>query len=179
MSNAPLHGLLAEFSTAEQLLLAARRARQDVRYAMLEAYSPFPIEGLDEVLGPVHDHIALLTLIGGILGCVGTFALEWYSAVYNYPLNIGGRPTGSWQAFLPPAIEMTVLGAALFGVIAMLLSNGLPRLHHPLFGQKIFERASSDRFFLLLRAEDSKFDALAAREFLDSLVPLSISEVPA
>ena len=96
----------------------------------------------------------------------------------DYPINVGGRPTFSWPAFVPPALEMTILFAALFGVFAMLMGNGLPRLHHPLFAIEAFERASSDRFFLLLRADDPQFDAQRARAFLDTLSPLSITEVP-
>ena len=109
----------------------------------------------------------------------GTFALEWYSAVYDYPLNIGGRPLNSWPAFLPPALEMTMLGAALFGVIAMLVGNGLPRLHHPLFAHEGV-RARQQRSLLPVAASRGpNFDASAARRFLDSLGPLSVSEVPA
>ncbi len=96
-------------------------------------------------------------------GGLGTFALEWYSAVFDYPINVGGRPTVSWPAFLPPAIEMTLVGAAVFGVIAMLIHSGLPRLHHPLFDVKAFERGSNDRFFLLLRADDPKLRSRARR----------------
>ncbi|HEX4050115.1 MAG TPA: DUF3341 domain-containing protein [Steroidobacteraceae bacterium] len=179
MSDTPRYGLLAEFASADELLNAASRAGQAQHHYLIEAYSPFPIEGLDEALGHPPDHIPAFMLLGAILGGAGTFALEWYSAVFNYPINVGGRPTGSWPAFLPAAIEMTVLGAALLGVIAMLIGNGLPRLHHPLFGVAAFQRASTDRFFLLLRADDPRFDAQAAHEFLHALAPLTISEVPA
>lgn len=179
MSAARLHGLLAEFASVDQLLTAVSRARTEGHYVAMEAYSPFPVEGLDEALGPRRDRIPLLMLLGAIVGGVGTFALEWYSAVFDYPINVGGRPTGSWVAFLPPAIEMTVLGAALFGVIAMLIHNGLPRLHHPLFGVAGFARASNDRFFLLIRGDDPSFDERSVRDFLDTLGSLAISEVPA
>jgi len=179
VSNSSLYGLLAEFTSVDELVSAIARARAEGRYAAMEAYSPFPIEGLDEALGPRRDRMALFMLLGAIVGGIGTFALEWYSAVLDYPINVGGRPTGSWPAFLPPAIEMTVLGAALFGVIAMLIHNGLPRLHHPLFAVKAFQRASDDHFFLLLRADDPNFDARSAREFLDTLGSVTISEVAA
>ena len=82
-----------------------------------------------------------------------------YSAVIDYPINVGGRPLGSWPAFVPPAVEMAVLGAVLFGVVAMLTGNGLPRLHHPLFEVPEFERASADGFFLLLRSSEEDIDA--------------------
>ena len=178
MSDAPLHGLLAEFANADELVGAAVRARREVRYSALEAYSPFPIPGLAEALEIPRDRIALWMLLGAIIVGGGTFALEWYSAVLNYPINVGGRPTGSWPAFLPPAIEMTVLGAALCGVVAMLIGNGLPRWHHPLFGVDAFARVSNNGFFLLLRADDPNFDVHSAREFLETLGCLGVSEVP-
>lgn len=178
MSAARAYGLLAEFADPEQLRGAALRAMHEERYTAIEAYSPFPIEGLAEALHRRGAHVPFWTLLGGILGGGGTYLLEWYSAAIDYPINVGGRPLFSWPAFLAPALEMTILWAALFGVFAMLLGNGLPRLHHPLFGVPAFERASDDRYFLLLRADDPCFDAQHAREFLSSLSPLSISEVP-
>lgn len=179
MSNPSVHGLLAEFASADELIAAVTRARAQPLAVTVEAYSPFPIEGLADVLGSHADHVPRYMLLGALVGGVGTYALQWYSAVVDYPLNIGGRPLASWPAFLPPAIEITLLGAALAGVIAMLVGNGLPRLHHPLFGVPAFERASNDRFFLLLRAGAASFDAAAARSFLETLAPLTISEVPA
>jgi hypothetical protein len=170
-------GLLVEFATAEQLLAAVWRARREQRDCAIEAYSPFPVQGLDEALATERDGVAPWTLLGALIGGVGTYALEWYSAVVNYPINIGGRPTASWPAFLPPALEMTVLGAAVCGVLAMLIGNGLPRLHHPLFDVQAFERASADRFFMLLHAAEPNFDAPRMRAFCESLAPLSISEV--
>jgi Protein of unknown function (DUF3341) len=180
MSDPHLYGVLAEFASAEQLLAAVARARTETPHAILEAYSPLPVEGLPEALGPQKsDRIPFWMLLGAIAGGAGTFALEWYAAVWNYPINVGGRPTGSWPAFLPPAIEMAVLGAAVLGVLAMLIGNGLPRWHHPLFAIEGFQRASNDRFFLLLRAPDPAFDAPRAREFLQTLAPLTIREVQA
>ncbi len=177
--SAALYGLLAEFATADALLEAASRARTQFLAGSVEAYSPFPIDGLSEALGLRADSVPRWMLLGALLGGLGTYALEWYSAVFDYPLNVGGRPFASWPAFLPPALEITLLGAALAGVIAMLAGSGLPRLHHPLFGVAAFTRASNDRFFLLLRAQQASFDAVAARRFLESLGPLTISEVPA
>jgi len=179
MTNDSLYGLLAEFNSAERLLDAAQRARDAFAPAALEAYSPFPVEGLAEALRQKRDPIPPAMLLGALFGGVGMFALEWYASVFNYPINVGGRPNGSWQAFLPPAIEMTVLFAVLFGVLTMLISNGLPRVFHPLFAVPAFERASGDGFFLLVRADDPHFDAQRARDFLESLTPLTISEVAA
>jgi len=177
VSAPPLYGLLAEFPDARQLVIALRRAQHDARYSQIEAYSPVAVEGLGDALGTDRGHIPLWTLLGGLLGGITTYALQWYSAVINYPLNIGGRPTRSWPAFLPAALEMTILGAAVFGVIAMLAAAKVPRLHHPLFAAHVFERATSDRFFLVLRADAPEFDAHRARAFLETLTPLSITEV--
>lgn len=177
MSAMPLYGVLAEFASARELVAAARQVRREEPRAHLEAFSPC---ALPELNGPVHirrGHVAFWTLLGGLLGCVGTYSLEWYSAAINYPLNIGGRPTASWPAFVPPALEMTLLGAAVFGVIAMLASAGLPRLHHPLFAQRPFERASVDRFFLVLRADAPGFDPQRARQLLHALQPVTVTEV--
>ncbi|MEO8809654.1 MAG: DUF3341 domain-containing protein [Rhodanobacter sp.] len=178
MSDTRLYGLLAEFADPGQLRAAALRARHQAHYTRLDAYSPFPVDGLAEALDKPRVHVPLWTLIGAIFGGGSTFLLEWYSAVIDYPINVGGRPTFSWPAFIPASLEMTILWAAVFGVAAMLLGNGLPRLHHPLFAMPAFDRASNDRFFLLVRAEDPRFDLRACREFLAALDPLSISEVP-
>ncbi|MGA9420816.1 MAG: DUF3341 domain-containing protein [Rhodanobacteraceae bacterium] len=178
MSDTRIHGLLAEFADARHLREAALCARHQGHYSAIEAYSPHPIDGLGEALDRRRVQVPFWTLLGAILGGGGTYLLEWYSAVIDYPINVGGRPPFSWPAFVPPALEMTILWAALFGVFAMLIGNGLPRLNHPLFAVPAFDRASDDRYFLLLRADDAHFDAQRAREFLDGLSPLSVSEVP-
>jgi len=172
-------GLIAEFSTAAELLDAARRARAGGLGVTIQAYSPCPVEGLDAVLDVGEGRVALFTLFGGLGGGLATFALECYSAVYDYPINVGGRPLLSWPAFLPPALEMTLAGAAVCGIAAMLIESRLPRLYHPLFDAKGFERSSSDRFFLLLSAPEQTFNARAVRSFLQSLSPLSVAETEA
>ncbi|HEY9110479.1 MAG TPA: DUF3341 domain-containing protein, partial [Rhodanobacteraceae bacterium] len=169
-----LHGLLAEFAEAEQLRCAVQHAREDGRYSAIEAYSPYPIKGLDAALGARRNRMPFWMLLGAIGGGAFTYWLEWYSAVVDYPLNIGGRPLFSWPAFIPPAVEMTILWAVLFGVGAVLYGARLPRVHHPLFANHEFERATSDRFFLLVRGDDPLFDAQATQAFLENLSPLSV-----
>ncbi len=171
------YGWLAEFKTAEELLEAVRRARA-AGYRRIEAYTPFPVEGLAEAVGTYKDRIPLITLIGGVIGGTGGYFLQWYSAVIDYPLNQGGRPYHSWPAFIPITFELTVLGAALFAVVGMLALNGLPKLYHPLFNRPEFELASRSRFFLCLRGGDSRDESEAIREFLASLKPLALNEVP-
>jgi hypothetical protein len=169
-------GLIAEFSTAAQLLEAAQRAGSANLGVHVQAYSPCPIDGLDAALDVGEGRVALFTLLGGLAGGLATFALECYSAVYDYPINVGGRPLLSWPAFLPPALEMTLAGAAVCGIAAMLIESGLPRFYHPLFDVAAFERSTSDRFFLLLSAPKQSFDSRAIRTFLESLSPLSVAE---
>ncbi|MEI7035326.1 DUF3341 domain-containing protein [Fulvimonas yonginensis] len=176
--SAGTHGWLARFDGAQALLVAARELRA-LGYTRLEAYTPYAVEGLAEVLGPVRNRIPLLVLLGGLCGGFGTLFLQWYAAVVDYPINVGGRPDASWPAFIPAALEMTILFAAAFGVAGMLLANGLPRLNHPLFGLARFEAVSRDGFFLWLRADDARFDARQARADLERLAPLAIDEVGA
>lgn len=176
--SAPLYGLLAEFGTPGALLAAGRAARAH-GYARFEAYAPFAVEGLDELVGLERNHVPLLTLLGGIAGGAGTYFLQWYSAVIDYPINVGGRPLHSWPSFLPATFEITILGAALAAVFGMLVLNGLPRLHHPLFEIEEFELATRNRFFLCLPARDPAFDLARSTELLRAMDPLLLREVPA
>ena len=170
------YGLLLEFDSAEALLDATRRAHAH-GMRELEAYSPFPIEGLAEALGTSRNRVPLLVLVGGILGAVFGYFIQYYSAVIDYPINVGGRPYHSWPAFIPVAVELIILGAALAGVIGTLVLNGLPRFHHPVFNAARFERASRDRFFLCVKAIDPRYTEQDTRRFLEELRPLAISEV--
>jgi len=173
-----IYGLLAEFPSAEALCAAAKQAREH-GYTHAEAYSPFSIEGLDEALGRKRDWIAPATLIGGLLGGAGTYFLQWYAAVVDYPINVGGRPLHSWPAFIPATFEITILGAAVAAVLVMLIQNGLPRLYHPLFEVEEFELASRNRFFLCLPAHDPVFAPGPARTLLEEMQPMLLREVPA
>jgi hypothetical protein len=175
--SAPLYGLMAEFSSADKLREAARAATEK-GYGPVEAYSPFPIEGLDEAVGFPGSRVPLATLVGGIVGGTGGFFLQWYAAVIDYPINIGGRPPNSWPAFIPVTFEMTVLFAALTATVAMIVSNGLPKLRHPVFNAREFELSTRNRFFLCLRADAPNFELQSWRHFLERLDPLKIVEVP-
>jgi hypothetical protein len=178
MSEHALYGLLAEFPSAESLCAAARHVRAR-GWTQVEAYSPFAIDGLDEIVKADKGWIAPIALLGGILGGAGTYFLQWYAAVVDYPINIGGRPHDSWPAFIPATFEITILGAALAATVAMLALNGLPRLYHPLFEVEEFELASRNRFFLCLPARDPVFAPGPARDLLAELHPLLLREVPA
>lgn len=170
-------GLLAEFTEAEQLVHATTRARAE-GYAQMEAYSPFPVEGLADALGFTRTWMPLVVLLGGILGASGGYYLQYWVSAVDYPLNIGGRPLHSWPAFIPVTFECTVLVASLAGVLGMLALNGLPRPHHPLFNVEQFQHASVDRFFLCIRSTDPKFHESTTRAFLESLEGAQVYDVP-
>ena len=169
--------VVAEFPGPAALLEAVRACR--ARYRDVEAYTPYPIEGLAELLGFHGNAVPLWALLGGVVGGAGAYFLQWYSAVIDYPINAGGRPLHSWPAFIVPTFELTVLGACLAAFFGMLVLNGLPRLHHPMFGAVDFDLATRNRFFVGIRASDTAFDASDAHAFLRTLEPLRIIEVPA
>ena len=172
-----LYGMLAEFGSADRLITAAERTRE-AGYRKTDAYAPFPVHGLAEALGMTRTVLPFVVLAGGILGGLLGYSLQYYTAVIEYPLNVGGRPLHSWPAFMPITFECTVLGAALSGVLGMLALNGLPTPNHPLFAIPQFDRASRDAFFLFIRATDARFEADAVRRFLESLEPTEVIDVP-
>lgn len=171
------YGLLAEFDSPTQILAAARKTRE-AGYKNVEAYTPFPIEDLSHALGHHHSWVPYICLAGGIGGAVLGFALCYWTSVIAYPMNIGGRPLNSWPSFIPVTYECTILFASFSAVIGMMMLNGLPQPHHPLFNSERFALASRDRYFLCIEAKDPKFDPAGTRAFLQSLHPSEVSDVP-
>jgi Protein of unknown function (DUF3341) len=171
------YGLLAEFETPGDLVIAARQAYHD-GWRRLDCYSPIPIEEAAEAIGFHRNKVPLLTLIGGLMGGAAMFALETWISVLAYPLNIAGRPLYSWPAFVVPAYEWTILWAGLSAAFGMFALNGLPSLYHPLFNAPNFrDGALVDKFFLCLESLDPKFDLLQSKSYLESLKPVSVVEV--
>ena len=171
-----IYGLMAEFQDPNALLAATYRAHYE-GYRRMDAYSPFPIEELNEALGPDHSRLPLIVLIGGIVGCVGGYALQYWASAMAYPLNIGGKPFHSWPAFIPITFECTILAAALSAVLGMLALNGLPQPYHPVFNVPRFALASRNRFFLCIEAKDPKFNIETTRRFLETLSPREVTSV--
>jgi hypothetical protein len=173
----PIYGLMAEFDSAQALVDAGRKTRE-AGYKKIDAYSPFPIEGLAEEIGMHFDEIPLTVLIGGIIGGCTGYLMQYWMAAVDYPLNIGGKPPHSWPAFIVITFEMTILFAGISAVLGMLAFNGLPMPYHPVFNVPRFAFASKDRFFLIVFSSDKKYNPVETRSFLETLAPRSISEVP-
>ena len=171
-----LFGVMGEFSTPESLLAATKKARE-AGYKHVEAYTPFPVEGLSEAVGFKWTAVPLLTLMGGVGGGLTGFGLQYWVAAITYPINIGGRPLNSWPAFIPVTFELTVLGASIFAVFGMLALNKLPQPYHPVFNVDRFAQASTDKFFLCIEARDPKFDLVETSKFLQSLHAQHVNEV--
>ena len=171
------YGLMAEFENAE-LLVAATRRTHEAGYRRMDAYAPFPVDGLAEALGVSRTPLSVITLIGGVVGGLAGFGLQYYVAVIAEPLNVGGKPLNSWPSFVPVTFETAILGAALAAVVGLLLLNGLPMPYHPVFNVGNFARASQDGFFLCIESADPQFDAQKTREFLQGLQAREVHDVP-
>ncbi|HEV7904444.1 MAG TPA: DUF3341 domain-containing protein [Pyrinomonadaceae bacterium] len=171
-----IYGVMAEFDDPTAVVAATRRAYEE-GYRRMDAYSPYPIEALSEAVGPHKERLPLIVLIGGIVGMLGGFGMQYYVAVINYPLNVGGKPLFSWPAFIPITFETTVLGAAMAAIFGMLALNGLPEPYHPVFNAPNFALATRDRFFLVIESRDPKFDREATTSFLRGLGAQEVADV--
>jgi hypothetical protein len=160
--------VLAEFHEPEALMAAAKRARA-AGYTLIDAYSPFPIEGMSDAVGFRRTRLPLLVLIGGLVGCIGGYLMQYWTSAVDYPINVGGRPYNSIPYFIPVTFEMTILGAALTAVFGMLALNGLPMPYHPLFNVERFQLASRSAFFLCIEARDPLFDREKTMAFVREL----------
>jgi hypothetical protein len=176
-TNPGLYGLVAEFDDPTALVQATRSA-YEAGYRRMDAYAPFPVEGLPEALGFHRTKMPMLILIGGIVGALSGFALQYYCAVISYPINVAGRPLNSWPSWIPVTFELTVLIASLTAVFGLLALCGLPMPYHPLFHVPRFNRATRDAFFLCIEAADPRFERTATKDFLAGLHPREVSEVP-
>ncbi len=172
------YGLLARYSDTTALLKAAEGLTAH-GYKQIDAYTPFPVEGLAEAIGVKKTGMSLVVLLGCLFGGVVGFTMQWWVAVVAYPLNIGGRPLNSWPSFLPITFELTILGGALSAVLGMLALNGLPCLYHPLFDVEAFRHATSDGFFICIKATDPLFDSDKVKQLLTDSNATEVWDVPA
>jgi len=175
-----IYGVMGRFSTPDDLLDAILAMRRTDPHIRLEVYTPYAVEGLAEALDLPPSRIPRLTLIGGMLGALGGYFMQWYATVVSFPQNIGGRPLNSWPMFIPVTFEMAILGAALAAVFGMLFLNGLPRLYHPVFNTPCFDLASRDRYFLCIRPQGDptqRFDVAYYRQALSQLGAVDTDEI--
>jgi hypothetical protein len=179
MSEARLYGIMAEFAKADAIIAVARRLRLS-GFERVEAYSPFPLEELDRELHPERrPWIPILIFLGGLVGACYSYFLQYWAAVLDFPINVGGRPLNSWPAFTVSSFEVTLLFAVTAALGAFLLFCRLPLLYHPVFNAPDFDRASQDHFFLCVEARDPHFDAERLRELFARYGPERVSLVPA
>jgi hypothetical protein len=172
----PLYGLMAVFGDADALSAAVRRLRA-AGLVEIEAYTPFPVDGLADELGFAVGGLGRWVVGGGLVGGAGGLFMQWYANVVSHPINVGGRPLAAWPAFALPAFELAVLGAVLAVVGRMLWRMRLPRLNHPVFEPESFGLGRSDGFFLVVEARDPRFEPTVTWRLLAETAPRTIEEV--
>lgn len=163
-----IHGVLAEFANTADLLRAAEAVR-DAGYTKWDAHTPFPVHGLDDAMGIRTTRLPYLVLAAGIAGGTGGLLMQWWMNAVNYPIIISGKPFNSLPADIPVTFELTVLLASLTAFFGMLLANGLPTLHRPVFTIPRFRAATTDAFFIAVEAGDPKFEVAATGNLLGSM----------
>ncbi|HXE15119.1 MAG TPA: DUF3341 domain-containing protein [Bryobacteraceae bacterium] len=175
MTESYVYGTVAEFDDPTALVAAADEAKKQ-GYRIMEAYSPYPIEDLHEII-PRHNFVPPIVLIGGLIGAATAWGMEYYIAAIDYPINVGGRPLYSWPMFIPILFELTVLFAGTFAFFGTLALCGFPRPHFPLFNLPEFSGVTSSRFFFCIEKRDPLYDSEGTASFLRSLNPIGVWEV--
>jgi ActD protein len=173
-----LYGVMAEFDSVQALVDASKQA-VSAGFTKLEAYTPFPVEELNDIIHVERTKLSSLVLMAGLSGMATGFALQYWASAIEYPMNIGGRPYATWTAFVVPSYELTILFASLTAAIGMFALNGLPQPYHPVFNVERFSMASSDKFFLVTEWDDPKFDHHATTQFLQQQGARGVYDVAA
>ncbi|NJK89641.1 MAG: DUF3341 domain-containing protein [Myxococcales bacterium] len=168
MTSSKLYGALAEFESASAIYHACEKVR-DAQFSKWDAFSPFPIHGIDHAMGNRRSILPYFVFVMGISGACLAMLLQWWTSAVDYPVIIAAKPYFSWQAFIPVTFEVMVLFSAGTAVLAMLFLNRLPRWHHPLMKVERFARVTDDRFFIAIESTDPKFNAETTPAFLRSL----------
>src|SRR5579883_2843254 len=160
-----LYGVVAEFTDPHDLVHAAYEVRKK-GFTKLEAFSPFPVHGIDDALGEKRSPLGYLVFCGGTCGLLFGFLLQWWTGAVDYRIMINGKPFFTLESSIPVMFESTILFSAFTAVFGMLILNGLPRLYHPIFKYQEYHRATDDAFLLAIRADDPKFTVEGATQTL-------------
>ncbi len=171
-----LYGLIAEFATVNDIILAAEKVR-DAGYKYWDAHTPFPVHGLSDAMGVRPTVLPYFVLGGGLTGAATGLLMQWWMNAVDYPLVISGKPLFGLPAAIPVAFELTILLAAIGAFVGMLVLNGLPTWSHPLLNNERFRRVTTDKFFISIEADDPKFDQEQTTSFLTSLGAEAVEEV--
>jgi hypothetical protein len=170
------YGLVAAFDSTPALYHACEQVR-DAGFSQWDALTPFPVHGLDAAMGIRRSKVPRISLIGGIIGFTTGMTMIWWMNSYDYPLIVGGKPFFSPMFAFPVSYELTILFTAFATIIGMFLLNGLPRHHHPVMTAPQFVRALDDRFYIVIEANDPKFNVTQNRDFLTKIGGKDIAEV--
>ena len=166
--NGKNYGIIAEFDSPAAVLNAAEKVR-DAGYSRWDVFSPFPVHGLDKVMGLKNSRVGWFSFVFGAGAFIGTMGMIWYMNDFDYPILVGGKPMFSTPMSVVPSYILLVLAAALGAFIGMIALNELPRPHHPLFEGKRFALVSRDKFVLAIGAADPKYSETETRRLLETI----------
>jgi mono/diheme cytochrome c family protein len=170
------HGTYAEFDAVDTLLAACRRVR-DAGYTKTDAFTPFPVHGIDKALGIKPTALPWIVLACGMTGAIVGLTMQVWMNSYNYPYIISGKPFFSIPAFIPVSFELTILFASFGAFFGMLALNRLPRFSNPLFTSPRFDRVTDDKFFLYIDASDARFDRGGVARLLEDVGGRHVQDV--
>lgn len=170
------YGLIAAFDTTPDLYHACEKVR-DAGYSQWDALTPFPVHGLDAAMGIRRSKVPRISICGGITGFCTGMSFIWWSGAVEYPLVVGGKPLFSPMFAFPVSYELTILFTAFATIIGMFVVNGLPMHYHPVMKAPQFVRALDDRFYIVIEANDPKFNATATRDLLAKIGGKDIAEL--
>jgi hypothetical protein len=190
MIEKELYGVAAAFNSPDDLVKAAKEVKK-AGYTKIEAYTPFPMHAIDDVLGLPHSKLGYFVIVGGLTGTGLALLLQWWTGAGDpnlfptwtglaaYPLIVGGKPPFAFEPSIPITFELTVLLASFTAVFGMLALNALPRLYHPIFNFRNAHRISDDQFVLVIEKTDPKFNPVEATRLMQSLEADTVEVVEA
>ena len=172
-----IFGIIGVFDKPEAVKDAARHLRS-LGFRAVDAYTPYPVEGLDQLLRPGRELLPLVMFAAAVVGACWGYFIQYWDEALNYPINVGGRPHNSWPAFIVGTFEFMLLVTIAAGLFGILLASRLPRLYHPIFNADAFGRASVDRFVLCVEARDPSFEVDQLRRIFERFGAERVAEVP-